>query len=254
MLTYTFKKGTDGEVNLASFPMMDTSPMYPFKVHVEKTTGLIGKPSLKGTETFDWKYLHGTTPDLHNRRYQSKEITMSCWIEADSKQQLIQRYNAFIGYFTYDDLIFMKVTWSDDMDYGGSMPSPNPWAVKGLYDLVWLKNVKVDKQRVRKGKNYIQFTLVFEDPYPMKRVYLYGGTELEGVNYDIVSDTEIDIYTSAGDCVYDILNEQGSIVCGNQTIVLVCGDVVHAEDSNGGDSLVTPINNLDTVTEIYSEI
>lgn len=253
MLTYTFKKGTDSEVDLASFPMQGTSS-FPFKVHVDSTSGLVGKPSLKNADSFDWRYLHGTTPDLRNRRYQSREITMKCWIEADSKQQLVLRYNAFIGYFTYDDLIFMKVTWSDDMDYGGSMPSPNPWAVKGLYFLVWLKSVKVDKQKVRKGKNYITFTMTFEDPYPMKRVYLYGGSELAGVNYDIVSETEIDIFTSEGGAIYDILNETGTIVCGNNTTILVCGDVVHAEDSNGGTALITPVDSHDTVTEIYSEI
>lgn len=253
MLTYTFKKGTDADVNLASFPMQGESA-FPFKVHVDKTTGLVGKPSFKSAETFDWKYLHGTTPDLRNRRYQSKEITMSCWIEADSKQQLILRYNAFIGYFAYDDLIFMKAIWSDDMNYGDSIPYPNPWTPKGLYALVWLKETKIEKQRFRKGKNFIRFTLVFEDPYPMKRVYLYGGSEAAGVNYDIVSDTEIDVYTSDGNVVYDIVEETGSISCGIGSVILVCGDVVHAKNSNGGTSLVTTVSGMDSITELYSDI
>lgn len=254
MLTYTFKKGSDAAVDFASFPMDDVQS-HNYKVHVEKTTGLFGKPSLKSVEAFDWKYLHGVTPDLHNRRYQSKEIQMSCWIEADSKQQAIYRYNSVVEYFSYDDLIFMKTTWADDMDYGGVIPSPNPWSPKGLFALVWLKSARITKHKLRKGRNIICFTLVFEDPYPMKRVYRYGGTELDGIIYDIVSDTEIDIYLETGEKLYDILNETGRIACQqNNTHILVCGDVVHATNTDLGDELIMPANSGDTVTEIYSEI
>lgn len=252
MLTYTFKRGSENTRNLRAFPSNWAGRAGQFTVNVEKSTGLIGKPSLKSVENFDWKYLHGTTPDLHNRRYQSKEITLQCWIAANSKQQMVEYYDEFLRYFTYDDLILMKVTWDTDNDYGGYLP--NPHDSKGLFALVWLKSVKVDKQKWRFGKNHIRFTLTFEDPYPVKRIYYYTGEDNDGVNYDIVSDSEIDIFTDKGDAVYDILSNSGTIDCGLNTYILVCGDVGHATDSNGGVGLITPISNYDTVNLIYSEI
>lgn len=264
MLTYTLKKGSDAAVNIKT----------TYQVNVEKSTGLIGKPSLKNVENFDWKYLHGTTPDLRNRRYQSKEITLSCWMKADSKQQLVDRFNKFLRFFTYDDLMLLKVSWTTDNNNQGMMP--NPHTPKNLFALVWLKSVRIDKHKWRTGKNIISFTLIFEDPYPEKRVCKVTGEDGDGVEYDIISDTEIDIYTDNGDRVYDILTEVGKILCPNNTYILICGDVDHAK-SNSFDyeaadpevpvdltdpstyvitryKFLTPISSHDTVTIIYEEI
>lgn len=241
-LIYTFKKGSDDAVNINS----------TYGVIVDKSTGLIGKPSLKNVDSFDWKYLHGTTPDLFNRRYQNKEITLSCWMTADSKQQLVERFNNFISYFSYDGLIFMKVTWPTDNNNGYVVP--NPHTAKGLFGLVWLSKVDGVDFKWRYGKQVIRFKLILVDPYPMKQILRVTGEEGDGVDYDIVSDTEIDIFTSNGLEVYDILTGSGHLATGINTYILVCGDIVHATNSSSQDTLIKPSNHLDTVTVIYEEI
>lgn len=252
MLKYTFKKGNDTAVELKSMPYNWDGTVSTFTIYVDGSNGLIGKPSLKSVDAYDWKYLHGTTPDLRNRRYMNKEITLSCWMTADSKQQLVERYDQFLTYFRHDDYILMKVTWDTDNDNGGI--APNPHASKGIFALVYLNGVQNVRHKWRKGFNAIRFELCFIDPYPMKQVLKYEGTEGNGVDYDIVSETEIDIYTENGDIVYDILTGTGHIDCIPNRYILLCGDVVHATNSNGGTTLVTPSNTRDEVNLIYSEI
>ncbi len=241
-MRYTFRKGSAEAVDIRE----------TYGVYVESATGLIGKPQLKTVDAFDWKYLHGTTPDLINRRYGDKEITLSCWMKAVSKQQLVERLDAFMRYFDHDDLLLMKVTWETDNDNGGLLP--NPHAAKGLFAIVWLKSCDIKPFKWHKGTNIVKFTMTFHDPYPVKRVYRYGGAEGEGVEYDIVSDTEIDIFTEDGSAVYDIKTGSGHIDVVLNRYIIVCGDVSHAEDSNGGSDIITPTNHIDTVTEIYNEI
>ena len=252
MLTYTFKKANEESFELRSVPYTWGGSSSTYSVHVEKSTGLIGKPNLKSINEFDWKYLHGTTPDLRNRRYQSKEISLDCWMEAESKQQLVVRFNHFVGLFSCDELILMKVTWATDNDNGGL--SPNPHEAKGIFDLVWLRNVDSIKYKWHKGKNYVRFVLNFTDPYPMKRICKLVGTDGLGVDYDIVSESEIDLFTEDGDAVYDIINESGHIDCSLNKCILICGDVVHAKNSEGDDELLTPTGREDDITIIYDEI
>lgn len=271
MLTYTFKKGSAAAVNIFT----------EYGVHVDKSSGLVGKPSLKAADSFDWKYLHGSTPDLRNRRYQSKEITLNCWIEADSKQQFMEKFNRFLTFFSYDDLMLMKVTWPTDNNNGGAMP--NPHVSRGLFALVWLRNSSVDSFKWHRGKNRCKFTLTFEDPYPVKRIYLYSVNPNAGdpspsqsVGYDIVSDTEIDIFTEDGNTMYDILSGDGSLPCAVGKYVLVCGDVTRATSGHfsyeaadpevpvdltdpttyivTGYNLIYPLANDDLITTIYEEI
>lgn len=251
MLTYTLKKGSETALDLRSVPYTWGGSSSTYAVHVEKSTGLVGKPSLKTADEFNWKYLHGTTPDLRNRRYQSKDISLQCWMEADSKQQLVERFNHFTGLFSYDDLILLKVTWATDNNNGGV--APNPHESKGIYDLVWLRGVEGVSYRWRKGKNYVSFVLRLADPYPMKRVCILEGEDGDGFDYDIVSESEIDIFTEDGAAVYDILSGSGHVDCGLNKCILVCGDVVHAKNSEDGDTLLTPVGR-DYVTIIYDEI
>lgn len=264
MLIYTFKKGSDAEVNIKT----------TFGVHVEKSSGLIGKPSFKPVDSFDWKYLHGTTPDLRNRRYQNKEITLNCWMAADSKQQLTERFNNFINFFAYDELLLMKVMWNNR---DGRPPMiPDPHAPKGIFSLVWLCDVDDVRFKWRYGEQIIRFTLKFIDPYPVRRVYRYGGVDIDGVDYSIISDTEMDIFVNNGISVYDILTGSGHIDCPNDSIILVCGDVSHATSEYPrrertdpevpvdptdpttftitGYDFIRATSHLDTVTTIYEEI
>ncbi len=248
MIIYTFKKGAEPEVDLRTFPDGGNT----FSVHVDGSSGLIGKPAMKSVVNFDWQYLNGSVPDLRNRRYENKEIALSCWVTAASKQKLVETVNKFLYYFNYDDYLLMKVTW-DNTD-GHHNIIPNPHASKGIYSLVWLDSVSPVRYRFRFGKQYARFELLFKDPYPVKRIYQYSGTASDGVDYDIVSETEIDIYTEDGQQIRDILTGTGHIDCGF-TKILVCGDVTHATDSQGGNAIVKPTNTSeDIVTLLYSEI
>jgi len=242
MIKYEFKKGSAAYVDIAA----------TYKVRVEKSEGIIGKPSLKSVESFDWKYLHGTTPDLRNRRYQNKEITLTCWMTAESKQKMVEDFNAFVGFFAYDNLLLMKTSW-DGNDGHGSI-SPDPHASKGIYSLVYLKSVGNVEYRYRFGRQVAKFKLTFVDPYPVKQVLLYTGTESDGVDYAITSDTEIDIFASNGASVYDVRSGSGHIVCSLNSVILVCGDVPHATTSHASGRFIDPTSNRDTVTVIYSEI
>lgn len=243
MINYEFKKGSATAVNIRS----------TYGVNVEASRGLIGKPNMKSVDSFDWKYLHGSTPDLANRRYENKTITLDCWMTAKSKQQLVENVSSFLAFFSYDELLWMKVSWTDRD--GHPSTTPDPYAAKGIYGLVYLKSVSEINYKYRFGQQLAKFSLTFVDPYPMKRVVKYGGTSGSGVDYNIISETEIDLYLEDGTKVMDILSQSGHIDCGLNTMILICGDVVHASTENQSNQLIVPTDSVeDTVTTIYDEI
>lgn len=244
MIIYQFKKGNGSYVNIRA----------AYGVTVESSEGLVGKPAMKNVEAFDWKYLHGSVPDLRNRRYENKEIKLNCWISADSKQKLVESLNEFLGFFSHDELMWMKVSW--DNNDGHVIVIPDPHASKGVFSLVYLKSVSAIDYKYRFGKQIAKFSLTLIDPYPMKRVVKYQGISGgDGVDYDIISDTEIDIFTEDGLSVMDILSSSGHIACGNNVTILICGDVVHSTTNHVSGNLIDPTNTSeDSVTTIYNEI
>lgn len=243
MIIYQFKKGSEQYVNIKT----------AYGVTVESSEGLEGKPALKSVDSFEWKYLHGSIPDLRNRRYENKEIKLNCWISASSKQMLVESLNNFLGFFSYDELLWMKVSWDNNDGHGTIVPDPH--ASKGIFSLVYLKSVSSIEYKYRFGNQMAKFTLTLIDPYPMKRVVKYSGTGGDGVDYDIISDTEIDIYIEDGMSVIDILNGNGHLDCAINSIILICGDVVHASTNNVSGKLIEPTNDSeDNVNTIYNEI
>lgn len=254
MISYSFKKGNGSYINIST----------AYNVMVEKSDGIIGKPSMKSVESFDWKYLHGSTPNLRNRRYENKEITLTCWMPSISKQKMVEDFNAFIGFFAYDNLILMRVGWNNS-DGNQFVPlragDVDPHASKYIFNLVYLKKVSDVEYRFRYGKQIAKFKLTFVDPYPMKTVYKLvkkQSSTNSKVNYNIISESEIDIYNELGDSYFDILNGSSStaVNCGFGNHILVCGDVVHAIPGgpHAADTLVTPDDPVNEITTVYSEI
>lgn len=238
MITYEFKKGSGATVNIR-----DT-----YGVRVESGEGLIGKPALKSAETFDWKYLHGSTPDLANRRYQDREIKLKCWMKADSKQDMIERFNNFINYLKHDGLIFMHVTFPNT-----SNPNQGVYGnTKGLFYLVYLQSVGEVSFKWRTDKQVLRFTLTLKEPTPVKRVWRYSNTfgSGGGLNYNIHSETEIDLYLTNGEEVIGITNGSGTIACEKTgTYYLIAAGEVSAATIT-----VTKLANENRLTLIYEEI
>lgn len=142
MLTYEFKKGAEAAVNIKT----------TYRVTVESSEGMIGRPKMKSIEAFDWKYLNGSTPDLQNRRYVNREIELHCWITASTKQGMIDRMNNLSKFFASDELIFMHVSFDNN---DGQTTTNN----KGLFYMVYLDIISDADFKWRFGKQLAKFTI-----------------------------------------------------------------------------------------------
>lgn len=233
MLIYEFKKGAEAAVNIKT----------TYGVTVESSEGMIGRPKMKSVEAFDWKYLNGSTPDLHNRRYVNREIELHCWITASTKQGMIDRMNNLTKFFASDELIFMHVSFDNN---DGSQVSVN----KGLFYMVYLDSISEPNFKWRFGKQLAKFTIRLIEPCPVKKVMKLTSTSGEtAIDYDISSETDIDIYTSGGVKVLGVTEGTGTIEMENGEYVIAAGDIEHADHIT-----FDPQSAEDTFETIYTEI
>lgn len=60
-------------------------------VCVAASKGVISKPKLKVPTSVSWDNYHGETVDLYHKFYEAREITLSCFVRAESKGDFIAK-------------------------------------------------------------------------------------------------------------------------------------------------------------------
>ena len=66
-----------------------------FGVCVSDSEGVVNRPALKSMASVSWDNYHGEAVDLRHKFYQPREITLSCFIKASSKNDFITQVSAF---------------------------------------------------------------------------------------------------------------------------------------------------------------
>ena len=132
-----------------------------FGVYVAASEGVLDLPKIKEFTTQDWNEYHGTLVDLSAPRLQNREITLDCWINADSQLAFIQRLTSFYNEFLRSGFKRLRI----EID---NVPPL-------IYDTYLSDNIKITKQWTE-GSQQGKFKLKLTEPNPQKRIFKFTAT------------------------------------------------------------------------------
>lgn len=79
--------------------LLDGVDFKTFGVYVSGSDGILNRPKLKAPASLSWDNYHGESVDLMHKFYESREITLSCFVKAESKMDFIKRVSEFEAQF-----------------------------------------------------------------------------------------------------------------------------------------------------------
>ncbi|MFS0489887.1 LamG-like jellyroll fold domain-containing protein [Leadbetterella byssophila] len=127
-------------------------------VYVQDSEGILDQPRMKEPFRVDWPDIHGEVIDLSRKRYEAREITLSCWLKATGKLDFANKLNHFLDQFTKDGTTRLQV------DIHPTKPL--------LYE-VYLEGGVAVRKRWRDDQMIGTFNLVVREPDPVKRVVMH---------------------------------------------------------------------------------
>jgi len=131
-----------------------------YGVYVSGSEGMLDIPALKEPFTANWADEHGEVIDLTAPRYMPRQITLSCFLVADSPEAFVSRLQAFGAQFTRAGLQRLLLT------VVGGKPF--------VYD-VYLRDGVSIRKNWSAGSMAGTFELKLIEPAPVKRVLWFGA-------------------------------------------------------------------------------
>ena len=75
--------------------LLDGVNFKEYGVYVSGSDGVLNRPKLKTPASLSWDNYHGESVDLMHKFYEPREITLSCFVKADSKMDFIRKVTSF---------------------------------------------------------------------------------------------------------------------------------------------------------------
>lgn len=170
---------------------LDGVNLLTYGVYVSSSTGLINRPKLKDPVRQSWKTQHGEVVDLSRRYYESRKISLECFIKATSKEDFLTKMNTFMQLFdapgTRRLMVAVDVT-------------------KPLVYEVYLSDQIDPKKKWSDSTMVGTFKLELTEPNPVKRVIKHVRTDAASKTLSITVTTTkiVDIYWGDGSVTYDV--------------------------------------------------
>lgn len=171
--------------------LLDGVDFKKFGVYVSGSDGVMNRPKLKAPASLSWDNYHGESVDLAHKFYESREITLSCFIKAESKMDFIKRITEFEQQF-------------DKTGTNRLVIDVHP--VKPLIYEVYCKDaIEITKQ----WSNELMvgtFKLKLVEPEPVKRVlkHIRVGESTKTCTITLTTTKYVNIYWGDGSVDYDI--------------------------------------------------
>ncbi|WP_185211029.1 hypothetical protein [Elizabethkingia meningoseptica] len=138
----------------------------PYKIFVSKSDGLMAKLKPKAKTTYEWPNQHGKQSNpLQKVRYESREISLECWVEGSGWKEMKDNYDALMSEF--DKLGTQRLIISP---FGTTIPL--------IYDVALVESSD-PKQAFNKGEMVGVFTLKMTEERPVKKVLYTSSTNLQ---------------------------------------------------------------------------
>ena len=170
---------------------MDGVNLKSYGVYVSGSDGVVDRPKLKTPKSISWDNYHGEVVDLEHKFYEPREITLSCFIKAKSKQDFVQRCSDF-------EHLFDKK--------GTQRLSINVHPVKPLVYEVYCKDSITISKTWNESLMVGTFKIKLIEPDPVKRVLKHTVTsnETRVCTIDILSLKYCNIYWGDGTVDMDV--------------------------------------------------
>ncbi len=171
--------------------LLDGVNFKEYGVYVSGSDGVMNRPKMKAPATLNWDNYHGESVDLSHKFYESREITLSCFVKAESKMDFIKRITTFEQQF-------------DKTGTNRLVIDVHP--VKPLIYEVYCKDaIEISKEwsdELMVGT----FKLKLIEPEPVKRVlkHIRVNESTKTCTITLTSTKYVNIYWGDGSVDYDI--------------------------------------------------
>lgn len=201
-----------------------------YGVHVSASKGLIGRPERKAPASVDYASEHGIRVDLSAPRYKAREITLSCFVHADSRDIMAGKINAFLSHIDMPGLHRMEVALDGR---------------KSLFFEVYRDDSAYVNSDWSCARSIGTFSIKLVEPHPLKAVYGIGAAEGDVAEFSLIAEQPVNIYWGDGTCDTDATSGRISHEFARSAEYIVMAGAVQGTQLSSAD--------IDIVT-IHSEI
>lgn len=165
-----------------------------YGVFVSGSDGVVNRPKLKGMASVSWVNYHGESVDLMHKFYEPREITLSCFIKANSKNDFITMISRF------EQLFDAPGTNRLVIDVHPIKPL--------IYEVYCKDEITVSKQwndELMVGT----FKIKLIEPEPVKRIlkHIRVSEATKTCNITLTTTKLVNIYWGDGSIDYDVSGE-----------------------------------------------
>lgn len=205
--------------------LLDGVDFKEYGIYVSGSDGVMNRPKMKAPATLNWDNYHGESVDLAHKFYESREITLSCFVKAESKIDFIKKVTTFEQQF-------------DKMGTNRLVIDVHP--VKPLIYEVYCKDA-IEIQKEWSDELMVgTFKLKLIEPEPVKRVlkHIRVNESTKTCTITLTSSKYVNIYWGDGSVDYDISGDSVTVkhnydVNGDYfPIVTGCIDEISSFDTN----------------------
>lgn len=205
--------------------LLDGVDFKTYGVYVSGSDGIMNRPKMKAPASLNWDNYHGESVDLSHKFYESREITLSCFIKAESKMDFIKKIAAFEQQFDKT---------------GTNRLTIDVHPVKPLIYEVYCKDaIEISKEwsdELMVGT----FKLKLIEPEPVKRIlkHIRVGESTKTCTITLTSTKYVNIYWGDGSVDYDISGDAVEITHDYSTngdyfpVITGCIDEISSFDTN----------------------
>lgn len=171
--------------------LLDGVNFKEYGVFVSGSDGVMNRPKMKAPATLNWDNYHGESVDLLHKFYESREITLSCFVKAESKMDFIKKITTFEQQFD------KKGTNRLVIDVHPMKPL--------IYEVYCKDAIEISKEwsdELMVGT----FKLKLIEPEPVKRVlkHIRVNESTKACTITLTSTKYVNIYWGDGSVDYDI--------------------------------------------------
>lgn len=170
---------------------LDGVDLKEYGVYVSDSKGVVNRPKLKEMAKVSWDNYHGESVDLQHKFYEPREITLSCFIKANSKNDFITQVSKF------QQLFDVNGTQRLVIDVHPIKPL--------IYEVYCQDEINVSKKwndELMVGT----FDLKLIEPEPVKRIlkHIRVGDSTKTCTITMTTTKMVNIYWGDGTVDYDV--------------------------------------------------
>jgi len=170
---------------------LDGVDLKEYGIYVSDSDGVVDRPKLKEMAKVSWDNYHGEAVDLQHKFYEQREITLSCFIKANSKNDFIMKLSRF------EQLFDEQGTQRLMIDVHPTKPL--------LYEVYCKDEISVAKKwsdELMVGT----FKLKLFEPEPVKRIlkHIRVGDSTKTCTITMTTTKMVNIYWGDGTVDYDV--------------------------------------------------